>query len=77
MVDIAGVLCDDKATDCPFFSGGKKHIHHAFDDPVACEGPDESALACFRRVRDEIRAWIDDRFGGQTGPNAGAEGEDS
>lgn len=58
--DIVVMVCDDKAADCPFFPGGKEHIHHAFDDPAACEGPDEEVRACFRRSRDEIRAWIDE-----------------
>jgi arsenate reductase len=58
--DIVVMVCDDKQTDCPFFPGGKEYIHHAFDDPAACTGPDEEVLACFRRVRDEIRAWIEE-----------------
>lgn len=53
------MVCDEKQTDCPFFPGGKEQIHHAFDDPAACTGTDEEVLACFRRVRDEIRAWIE------------------
>ena len=53
------MVCDDKQTDCPFFPGGKDHIHHAFDDPAACAGTDEEVLACFRKSRDEIRAWIE------------------
>lgn len=53
------MVCDDKQADCPFFPGGKDYLHHAFDDPAACEGTDEEVLACFRRSRDEIRAWIE------------------
>jgi len=56
------MVCDDKQTDCPFFPGGKEQIHHAFEDPAACAGTDEEVLACFRRVRDEIRAWIEEMF---------------
>jgi arsenate reductase len=58
--DIVVMVCDDKAADCPFFPGGKEHIHHAFDDPAACEGSDEEVRTCFRRSRDEIRAWIEE-----------------
>jgi arsenate reductase len=54
------MVCDDKQSDCPFFPGGKDYIHHAFDDPAACKGTDEEVLACFRRSRDEIRAWIEE-----------------
>jgi len=53
------MVCDDKQADCPFFPGGREYIHHAFDDPAACTGTDEEILACFRRSRDEIRAWIE------------------
>jgi arsenate reductase len=56
------MVCDDKQSDCPFFPGGKDYIHHAFDDPAACTGTDEEVLACFRRCRDEIRAWIEETF---------------
>jgi len=57
--DTVVMVCDDKQADCPFFPGGKEYIHHAFDDPAACSGTDEEVLACFRRTRDEIRAWIE------------------
>ena len=57
--DFVVMVCDDKQTDCPFFPGGKEYIHHAFDDPAACAGTDAEVLACFRRARDEIRAWIE------------------
>ena len=56
------MVCDEKQTDCPFFLGGKEYIHHAFDDPAACTGTDEEILVCFRRGRDEIRAWIEETF---------------
>ena len=57
--DYVVMVCDDKETGCPFFPGGREYIHHAFDDPVACTGNSEEILACFRRSRDEIRAWIE------------------
>ncbi len=60
--DYVVMVCDDKQADCPFFPGGKEYIHHAFDDPAACTGADEEVLACFRRSRDEIRAWIEETF---------------
>lgn len=57
--DLVVMVCEDKAADCPFFPGGKDYIHHAFDDPAACVGTEEEVLSCFRRVRDEIRAWLE------------------
>jgi arsenate reductase len=73
--DFVVMVCDDKTTDCPFFPGGKDYIHHAFDDPADCTGSEEEVLGCFRRARDEIRAWIDGQFGGpdRQGPGAGQE----
>jgi arsenate reductase len=60
--DFVVMVCDDKAADCPFFPGGKEYIHHAFDDPAACAGTDAEVRACFRKSRDEIKAWIDETF---------------
>jgi arsenate reductase len=56
------MVCDDKQADCPFFFGGKEYIHRAFEDPAACAGTEDEVLACFRRSRDEIRAWIAETF---------------
>jgi arsenate reductase len=56
--DYVVMVCDDKQTDCPFFPGGGEYIPHAFNDPAACTGTDQEVLACFRKSRDEIRAWI-------------------
>lgn len=58
--DYVVMVCDNKQAGCPFFPGGKEYIHNAFDDPAACTGRDEEILACFRRSRDEIRAWIEE-----------------
>ena len=60
--DYVVMVCDDKQLDCPFFPGGKEYIHHAFDDPAVCTGTEEEILACFRRSRDVIRAWIEGVF---------------
>jgi len=57
--DIVVTVCDDSGSDCHFFPGGWQNIHRTFEDPAACRGTDEEILGCFRRVRDEIRAWID------------------
>jgi len=60
------MVCDDKQTDCPFFPGGKDYIHRAFDDPAACTGTEAEVLACFRKSRDEIRAWIEQTLAKET-----------
>jgi arsenate reductase len=60
--DYVVMVCDEKQTDCPFFPGGKEYIHQAFDDPAACTGTAEEILACFRKTRDEIKAWIEEKL---------------
>jgi arsenate reductase (thioredoxin) len=57
--DFVVTVCDNSQSDCPFFPGGKKYIHQAFEDPAACRGTEEEILACFRKSRDEIRTWIE------------------
>jgi arsenate reductase (thioredoxin) len=60
--DYVVMVCDDSQTGCPFFPGGKEYLPHAFADPAACKGTDEEILGCFRKSRDEIRAWIEETF---------------
>ncbi len=60
--DYVVMVCDDSQTGCPFFPGGNEYVPHAFADPAACTGTDEEVLACFRKSRDEIRAWVEEFF---------------
>ncbi len=64
--DYVVTVCDDRQADCPYFAGAKERLHHAFEDPAACPGTDEEVLACFRGVRDGMRAWIEEIFGKET-----------
>lgn len=55
-------VCDVSANDCPIFPGAGKRIAHPFDDPprlAASESTEEEKLRHYRRVRDEIRAFIE------------------
>lgn len=36
----------------------KNYIAHGFEDPSEVEATDEEKLAAFRRIRDQIKAWI-------------------
>lgn len=60
--DLVITVCSDAEKSCPNFRGGRKYIHHGFDDPPKAAGTDEDRLRVCRRVRDEIeaktRAWI-------------------
>lgn len=53
-------LCGHANETCPYFPG--KKVHHGFDDPpqLALHAKtDEEKLAYYRRVRDEIRQFIE------------------
>jgi arsenate reductase (thioredoxin) len=57
--DYVITVCDNANESCPVFPGRVTRLHWSFDDPSAAAGGDEQRLAVFRRVRDEIRAWIE------------------
>ncbi len=57
--DYVVTVCDRAAESCPLFPGQAKVLHHGFEDPAHGEGSDEEVLALFRRVRDEIRRYVE------------------
>ena len=60
--DYVVTVCDDAHEACPVFPGKTKVVHVGFDDPprLAKSAKTEAeALAHYRRVRDEIRAFIE------------------
>jgi arsenate reductase (thioredoxin) len=61
--DCAITLCDKAHAVCPVVPGAKKTIHHGFDDPHLTPGTEEEVLEGYRKVRNEIAAWIDITFG--------------
>ena len=58
-LDVLVTVCDNARESCPTFAGAKKVVHQSFDDPAHAAGTDEEKLRVFRRVRDEIRAWVE------------------
>lgn len=46
----------------PAFPGAKRYIHKNFLDPAATRGNEESILNTFRKVKDEIKNWIEKTF---------------
>src|SRR6202050_529804 len=56
--DYVLTVCDNAKESCPLFPGKTVTIHHNFEDPAPLQGPEEERLALFRRVRDEIRAYL-------------------
>jgi len=57
--DYVVTLCDNAAENCPVFSGKAKVIHKPFDDPYFASGSEEKIMATFRKVRDNIRTFVE------------------
>ena len=60
--DYVITLCDNARESCPYFPAKTKLIHRGFDDPPrVAEGVvnEEEAMASYRRVRDEIKAFVE------------------
>ena len=63
--DYVITVCGHANEHCPIFPGKAKVVHVGFDDPpklareLAAQGADtEAQLDCYRRVRDEIKAFV-------------------
>jgi len=55
-------VCGHANETCPFFPGNTVRAFHGFDDPpqlAAEEETEEGALQHYRRVRDEIKEFIE------------------
>ncbi|MFZ7112324.1 MAG: arsenate reductase ArsC [Desulfatiglandales bacterium] len=61
-LDVVVTVCDHAKESCPYFPGGKEVLHKGFDDPSAAQGTREEKMRVFRRIRDEIRDWIQEAF---------------
>jgi arsenate reductase len=57
-------VCDSAREACPVFPGTGKRLHESFEDPAAA--PRDQQLAMFRKVRDQIRVWLDKFVGNET-----------
>ena len=60
--DYVVTVCDRANESCPVFFGRTTRVHRGFDDPpklAAGAATEEEALAPYRRVRDEIRAFVE------------------
>ncbi|MGF1571769.1 MAG: arsenate reductase ArsC [Sumerlaeia bacterium] len=59
--DVVYTVCGHADENCPVFPGTTTVIHRGFDDPPKlAEGAatEEEALNHYRRVRNQIHAWI-------------------
>ena len=60
--DYVVTVCDDAREACPLFPGEAKIVHRSFEDPprmAAGANSDDEAMPHYRRVRDEIRAFVE------------------
>jgi arsenate reductase len=56
--DYVLTVCDNAKESCPIFPGKTVTLHQSFEDPAAFEGSEEQRLALLRRVRDELRQYL-------------------
>ena len=62
-LDHVVTVCDQANESCPVFPGGVKHVHIGFEDPPRLARgakTEEEALGHYRRVRDEIRSFVEE-----------------
>ena len=60
--DYVVTVCGHANENGPMFPGKAKVVHVGFDDPprlAKAAGTEEETLNCYRRVRDEIRAFVE------------------
>ncbi|MGO9117131.1 MAG: arsenate reductase ArsC [Desulfomonilaceae bacterium] len=60
--DYVITLCNHAKESCPLFLGRATVLHKGFEDPPALatnEEDEEAKLAHYRRIRDEIRDWVE------------------
>jgi arsenate reductase len=59
--DLVITVCESAKEICPFFPG-KRVLHKNFPDPSKFKGTTETILKQTKKVRDEIRDWIQTFF---------------
>jgi len=60
--DVVVTVCGHADENCPTFYGAPKIVHVGFDDPPKLAlnaANEEEAVSHYRRVRDEIRAFVE------------------
>lgn len=65
-LEIVVSVCGHADQNCPVFPGKVRRIHQGFDDPpklarelAALGASEEEQLVPYRRVRDEVKAWVE------------------
>jgi len=58
--DYVITLCDNAAENCPAFTGQTRVFHKPFEDPYFATGSEEDIMETFRKVRNDIREFIEE-----------------
>ena len=59
LFDYVITVCDNARETCAVFFGAAEKIHRSFEDPPPPQtGTEHERMAIFRRVRDELRAYL-------------------
>lgn len=56
--DYVLTVCDHAREACPIFPAATRMIHRDFPDPAALDASEAERLALFRRVRDDLLAFL-------------------
>lgn len=62
-LDLVVTVCDHAQETCPVFPGRVRMMHRSFEDPprlASSATTDAEALSHYRRVRDDIRTFVED-----------------
>lgn len=62
IMDFVLTVCDNAKENCPYFPSKTKMVHQSFEDPAIVAGDEETMLAAFRKVRDELRRYFENDF---------------
>ena len=57
-LDFVITVCDNARETCPVFPTNVARLHWPFEDPAAVTGDEQTRIAAFRTVRDQIREKI-------------------
>jgi len=60
-INIVITLCGDAAERCPIFPGKVERIHWEIEDPANAQGSDKEIAIVFRKVRDKIKSYIENK----------------
>lgn len=60
--DYVITVCDQAHESCPYVPGGKIRLHKSFPDPSQFQGWNDNVIHEYRRVRDDIKNWVEKEF---------------